>query len=99
MSWLVYDDTIFRWLFYSCNHNGSLIAVIVVELDQLLEWIVANNIGVQDEERGVVFSENLLSEFERASGAQGFGLDGELDANVVFLLVLHIEFQHNLGSR
>lgn len=65
----MYNNTVFRWLLHSCDDNGSLVSVGVVELDELLEWVVADNIGVEDEEWGVVFSENLLSELERTSSA------------------------------
>jgi hypothetical protein len=54
----------------------------------LLEGVVANDVRVQDEEGRVVLSENLLGELQRSSSAQGLGLDGEVDLDVVLLLVL-----------
>jgi len=35
----------------------------------LFEGIIANDIGIEDEEGSVVFAENLLSELEWASSA------------------------------
>lgn len=54
----------------------------------MLEGIVADDVRVQDEEGRVVLTENLLGELQRSSGAQGLGLDGEIDLDVVLLLVL-----------
>jgi hypothetical protein len=62
--------------------------VLLVELSELLEGVVAGDIGVEDEEGRVVLAEDALSELERAGGAQGLRLDGELDLDVVLLLVL-----------
>ena len=66
MPWLMYNDTVFGRLLDSCDDNGSLVAVSVMELDELLEWVIANDIGIENEERRVVFSKNLLGEFERS---------------------------------
>jgi hypothetical protein len=41
----------------------------VVELNKLLEWVVADDIGVEDKERSVVFSKNLFGELERSGSA------------------------------
>lgn len=60
----------------------------LVECRKLSKRILANDIGVEDEERRIVLAENLLSELQRTSSAEGFRLDGECDANVVLLLVL-----------
>jgi hypothetical protein len=40
-----------------------------VELNELLEWVVADNIGIEDKKWGVVFSKNLLGKLERSSSA------------------------------
>lgn len=54
----------------------------------MLEGEVANDVGVEDEERRVVLSEDLLGELERTSGAKGLSLDGKGDVDVERLLVL-----------
>jgi hypothetical protein len=61
----------------------------LVEIGQLLERVVANDIAVKDEERGIILAEDFLCEFKGTSGAEWFSLDGELDADVVFFLKLH----------
>jgi hypothetical protein len=69
----------------------------LVKLGQLLERIVTDDIGVQDEEWRVVFGENILCQFQGTSGAEGFSLNGELDLYVVLLFVLfrHIFCKHS----
>jgi hypothetical protein len=62
--------------------------VLLVEVGELLEGIFAGYVGVEYEERRLVFAQDLLGELERAGGAQGLGLEGECDADVVLLLVL-----------
>lgn len=69
MSWLVYNDTVFGRLFDSCDDNGSLVAMSIVELNKLVKWVVADNIGVENEERGVVFPKNLLRKLKRSGSA------------------------------
>jgi len=61
-----------------------------VEFRELLEGVLADDVRVEDKERGVVFSEDLLGELERSGGAEGFCFDGELDADVVFFFVLGV---------
>lgn len=48
---LVNNDTVFAGLLDLGDDNCSLLAVVLVEVCQLLEWVFANNIGVEDEER------------------------------------------------
>ena len=60
----------------------------LVEVGQLLEGVVADDVRVQDEEGRVVLTENLLGELQRSGSAQGLGLDGEIDLDIVLLLVL-----------
>ena len=60
----------------------------LVEVGQLLEGVVADDVRVEDEEGRVVLAENLLSKLQGTGGAQGLGFDGEIDLDVVLLLVL-----------
>jgi hypothetical protein len=62
--------------------------VVLVELQQLLKGVVADDIGVEDEEWRVVLQQDLLGKLQGTGGVEGFGLDGELDVDVVLLLVL-----------
>jgi len=85
---LVDDDTVFGRFFDFGDDDGAFVAVGFVEGEQLLEGVVADDVGVEDEEGGVVFAEDLLGELEGAGGAEGFGLDGEGDFDVEFGFVL-----------
>ena len=85
---LVDYDTVLGRLLDLCDNNGSLVAVLLVELGELLEGVVACDIGVEDEEGRVVLAEDVLSELEGTGGAEGLGLDGECDGDAVLLLVL-----------
>ena len=64
------------------------VAVCLVEFGQLLEGIVAGDIGVEDEEGTVVLAKDALSELERTSGIEGLGFDREVDLHVILLFVL-----------
>jgi hypothetical protein len=46
-----------------------------VESGEIREGVFADDIGVEDKEGRVVFSEDLFCELERTCGAQGFGFD------------------------
>lgn len=59
-----------------------------VELGKLAEGIFAGDIGVQNEEGGVIATEDLFGELEWTGGAKGFGLDAECDVDVVLFFVL-----------
>ena len=85
---LVHDDTVLGRLLDLCDDDGALIAVCLVEVGELLEGVVACDIGVEDEEGRVVLAEDVLSELEGTGGAEGLGLDGECDGDAVLLLVL-----------
>lgn len=85
---LVDYDTVLGRLLDLCDDNSSLVAVLLVELGELLEGVVACDIGVEDEEGRVVLAEDVLSELEGTGGAEGLGLDGECDGDAVLLLVL-----------
>jgi hypothetical protein len=61
-----------------------------VKFGKFLEGVIANHIGIQDEERSITKSKNFLSKLERACSPEGFGFDGEINANFIFLLVLEL---------
>lgn len=73
--WLVDNDTVFRWLLDLGDDNGSLLAVCLVEVCQLFEWVLADDIRVEDEEWGVVLAENLLGELQGTGGSKRLRLD------------------------
>lgn len=83
------NDTILGGLFHLGDHNGTLIAVALVEIQQLLERIVADDVGVENEEGGVVFGKDAFSKLERAAGVEGLCFDRKLNVDVVFCLVLN----------
>jgi hypothetical protein len=62
--------------------------VALVEIEKLAEGVVADDVGVENEEGRVVLGEDLLGKLERTGSIEGFGLDGELNVDVVLLLVL-----------
>lgn len=86
---LVDNDTVLGRLLDLGDDNGALIAVGLVELEELLEGIVADDVGVEDEEGRVILAEDALSKLEGAGGVEGLRLNGELNVDVVFLLVLN----------
>ncbi len=55
---------------------------------KLAEGIVADDIGVEDEEWRVILSKSLLCQFERTCGPQWFCLNGNLDIDIVFFSIL-----------
>ena len=83
-------DAVFGGFFHFGDDDGAFFAVGFVEVGELLEGVFADDVGVEDEEGGVVFAEGLFGEFEGAGCAEGFGLDGEFDLDVVLFFVLWI---------
>jgi hypothetical protein len=53
---LVDNDTVLGRLLDLCDNNCALVAVLLVELSELGEGVLAGNVGVEDEERRVVLS-------------------------------------------
>jgi hypothetical protein len=86
---LVDDNTILGRLLDLCDDDGALVTVLLVELGELLEGVVAGDIGVEDEEGGLVLAQNALGELQGAGRAEGFGFDREGDGDVVLFFVLH----------
>ena len=88
MPGFVHDDAVFGGFLDLGDDDGAFLAVVAVELGELGEGVVADDVGVEDEEGGVVFAEDLFGELEGPGGTQGFGFDGEFDLDVVFFFVL-----------
>ncbi len=59
-----------------------------MELCELLEGVFAGDIGVEDEEGGIILSEDLLGQLQGAGGAQGLVLDrdGNIDSELLLIL-------------
>jgi|SRR5690242_2590598 len=98
MTGLVYNNTVLGGLLDLCNDNCTLVAMLLVELGELCEGVFAGNVGVEDEEGCLVFAKNGLSELQGAGGAQGLGLHGECDFDVVLLLILQLRVSWALLS-
>lgn len=60
-----------------------------MERGQLFEGEVADDIGVQNKERGVVLAERLLGQLQGAGGAQRLGLNREGDVDTELASNLH----------
>lgn len=82
---LVDNDTVLGGLLDLGDNNSALIAVRVVEFDQLLKREFAGDVGVEDEERRVVLAEDILSQLQGTGSSQGLVLDREGDVDVVLL--------------
>ena len=93
---VVDNDTVLGRLVDLGGDNGGLTVVGVVEVEQVLQRVLADDVGVQHEDRGVVLLEDLFGQLERACGAQRLFLDGEGDRHPVDLLVLLQRANHHL---
>jgi len=60
----------------------------LVEGCEFFEWVITNDIAVENKEGRVVLSKYAFSKLERTGSTQRFSLYGEADADVVKLLVL-----------
>jgi hypothetical protein len=87
---LMDDDAVLGRLLDLGDDDGALFAVGLMELGELLEGVVADDVRVEHEERRLVLKERLLGQFQRACGAEGFGLDREGDVDAEFLRILVI---------
>lgn len=93
---VVDNDTVLGRLVDLCGDNGGLTVVGVVEFEQLLQRVLADDVRVQDEDWGVVLLEDLGSQLERTGGAEGLFFDGEGDGDTVLLFVLLEGADHHL---
>ena len=82
------DDAIFGGFFDLGDDYSTLVTVGFVEVGELLERVVADNVGVENEEWGVIFGEGLFGKFEGTGRAEGLGFNGEFNVDVVFFFVL-----------
>jgi hypothetical protein len=62
--------------------------MLLVEGCEVCKWVFTNDIGVQNEKWGIVFSQNFACEFEGSSGAERFCFDGECNFDVKSLFIL-----------
>lgn len=90
MARLVDNNTVLGGLFDLGDTDCALITVCLVEGSQLLEGVFAGDVGVQDEEGGVVLAEDIGSQLQGTGSAKGLGLDRESDLDAEFLLVLFL---------
>ena len=84
----MYNNTVLGRLFHLCDDDCALVTVLLVELGELLERVVAGDVGVENEEGRVVLAQDVLGELEGTGGTEGLGLNRECDGDVVLLLVL-----------
>lgn len=82
------NDSVFRGLLNFGDDNSSFFPMRLMKVCKLMKGVVADNIRVEDEERRVIFSKSLFSQFEWASRPKRFCLDRELNPDIVFFLVL-----------
>lgn len=96
---LMHNDTILGRLLDFCDTDGALVAVLLVECDELLERVLASNIRVEDEEWSVVLEKGIGSQLQWASSAQGLCLDREGDVDPEALRVLGEEATVRASSK
>lgn len=87
--WLVDDNTILGGLIHLGHHDGSLITMVLVEFRELLKGVITDDIGVEDEEWRIILAQDLFGQFQGPRGAQGFGLDGKFDSDIILFLILN----------
>jgi len=91
---LVDDDTVLGGFIHLGDDDGSFITMTLVEFRELLEGVVTNDIGIEDEERRVILAQDLLGQFQGTSGAQGLRFDGKFDTDIVLFLILRKQSAH-----
>lgn len=68
----MHNHTVLRRFIYFSNDDSALFSVGLVEISQLLERVIADDVGIEYEEGRVVLAKNLLCEFERTGGTKRF---------------------------
>lgn len=63
--------------------------MLLVELSELSEGVVAGDIGVENEEGRLILAQDAFGQFQGSSSAEWLSLDGEFNFDVVLLLVLY----------
>ena len=84
----MYHDTVLGRFLDFGDDDGAFLTMRFMEVGQLGKGIVADDVGVQDEEGRGVFAESFGREFEGAGSTERLGFDGEFNADVVFFFVL-----------
>jgi hypothetical protein len=84
---------------YLGDHDGGLGAVLLVEVDHLAQGVLADDVGVEDEEgfAGAVV-QLLPGQCERACGAHGLRLLRARDLDAQALLEVPQEVHHHLAQ-
>ena len=79
------NDTILGGVLDSGSENSAALAVCLVELDELGKRVVANDVGVENEQqaRGVILQDVLLSQADWAGSAHRFILYRDRDLHFV----------------
>lgn len=69
---LIHHHTVLRGLFHPCYHNGSLLAVVAVELQQIFERKITDDVRVENEERLTVIIQQVSSQRQGTRCAQTY---------------------------
>ena len=93
---VVDNDTVLGRLVDLGGDDGGLTVVGVVEVEQVPQRVLADDVGVQDKDRGVVLLEDLFGQLERTGGAQRLFFDREGDGDAVLFFVLLQGADHDL---
>ena len=69
-----YNNTILWWILNLSDHDGSFFSMWFMEFNQLVQWIIANNIWVKHkaETFWIIFQYQLLCKSDRTSSSQRF---------------------------
>jgi len=104
------NDAIFGWVLDLGHHDGTIATVGFVEFDEGFQWIMANNIGVENKEEvvGVVGKDDVLGEADWTSSSKWLVLKTASNLDLVHFFVLFellhhylwlvINSQNNLGN-
>lgn len=83
------NDTVLGGFLDLGHNDSSLIAVCLVERNQLLEGKLAGDVGVEHKEGRVVLSKNLFRQLQGPSSAKGLGFEREMNLETELVLVLY----------
>ena len=99
MAGLVNDDTELGGFIHLGHHDGTFVTMALVEFCEVLERVVANDVGVENEEWRIILAQDFLGQLQRPRSAQGFGFDGESNFDVVLFLVLNSRIIVSTGRK
>lgn len=74
--------------FFFTYNNGTFVTMAKMEISELFEWIVADDIAVQNEERAIVLGQNLPGKSKRTGGTKRLGFHREGDGDIEFFFIL-----------